>query len=125
MKILIIDDSLMDRKLLASLLKRSGVSQEILQSVDGEEGIRTLSGNYQDICLILLDWQMPKIDGIEFMKRVIQIPEAARIPIIMITASSSDADKTTARSVNPNLAGYIVKPYNADVLMQAIRPYLK
>lgn len=125
MKILVVDDSLMDRKLLISVLKRSGVTQEILQAVDGEEGIRTLSANFQDVCLILLDWQMPKIDGLEFMKRVLQVPEIAHIPIIMITASSAESDKATVRLINPSLAGYIVKPYNAELLMQTIRPHLK
>jgi two-component system chemotaxis response regulator CheY len=124
-KILIVDDSLMDRKLLTSVLKKNGVTQEILEAVNGEEGVRILGEKFKDICLILLDWQMPIMDGIEFMKAVVKVPEVANMPIVMITASGSEDNKRLAREVNPNLAGYIVKPYKADALIETIKPYLK
>jgi len=124
-KILIVDDSIMDRKLVKSLLKKNEIINEILEAADGEEAIKVLSGNYTDICLILLDWQMPKMDGITFMKKVLEIPEVAAIPIVMITASSSDDDKKYAQSVNPKLAQYVVKPYKPEVLLAAVRPYIK
>jgi len=124
-KILIVDDSLMDRKLLMNLMKKNGVENEILQAVDGEEGLKALSDNITDVCLILLDWQMPKMDGIEFMKGVVNVPEVASIPIVMITASGSDANKMLAKEVNPKLAGYIVKPYKPETLLHTIRPHLK
>ncbi len=125
MKILIVDDSLMDRKLLTSVLKKNGVTQELLEAVNGEEGVRILGEKYKEICLILLDWQMPVMDGIEFMKTVVKVPEVSTTPIVMITASGSEDNKRLAREVNPNLAGYIVKPYKADVLIETIKPYLK
>ena len=124
MKILIIDDSLMDRKLLSKLLEKNGVNNEIIQAGDGEEGLKVLIENLKDIGLILLDWQMPKMDGLEFMKGVVSVPEVATIPIVMITASGSEENKKQARDVNPNLAGYIVKPYTPDKLIETITPYL-
>ena len=125
MKILIIDDSLMDRKLVTNLIKKSGCENEILQAADGEEGLKVLSTHYQDICLILLDWQMPKMDGIEFMKGVVNVPTVASIPIVMISASGSEENKKQAKDVNPRLAGYIVKPYKTEDLITTIKPYLK
>ena len=125
MKILIIDDSLMDRKLLINLIKKSGVNNEILQAVDGEDGLKVLSEHYQDICLILLDWQMPKISGIDFMKASVNVPSTASIPIVMITASGSDDNKMQALTVNPHLAGYIVKPYKPETLLETIKGYIK
>ena len=125
MKILIIDDSLMDRKLVTNLIKKSGCENEILQAADGEEGLKVLSTHYQDICLILLDWQMPKMDGIEFMKGVVNVPTVASIPIVMISASGSEENKKQAKDVNPRLAGYIVKPYKSEDLITTIKPYLK
>ena len=77
MKILIVDDSLMDRKLLMNLLAKNGIENEILQAANGEEGLEILSSNFQDVCLILLDWQMPQMDGIEFMAGVIKVPAVA------------------------------------------------
>ncbi len=125
MKILIVDDSVLERKLLMSVLKKSGIENEILQAVDGEEAIQVLGNNYKDICLILLDWQMPKMSGIEFMKAVSHVPAVAYIPIVMVTASGSDDNKKEAREANPNLAGYVVKPYKPETLLMAIKPFVR
>ena len=125
MKILIVDDSLMDRKLLMNLLKKNSIENEVLQAADGEEGLKVLSAAYKDICLILLDWQMPKMSGIDFMRAVVKVPETSSIPIIMITASASEENKKLAKEVNPQLAAYIVKPYKPETLLGIIRPYVK
>lgn len=115
----------MDRKLLTKVLTKAGVKNEFLQAKDGEEGIEILSQNFQDICLILLDWQMPKVDGIGFMKNVIGVEQVAAIPIVMITASGSDDNKKLAYDTNPNLAGYVVKPYDTQALLVVVKPFLE
>jgi len=125
MKILIIDDSLMDRKLMMGALKKSGVQNEILEAQNGEEGLQVLVNNRKEICVILLDWQMPVMNGLEFMEGVVKVPEVSSIPIIMVTASGSDENKKQARSVNPNLAGYVVKPYKPDELISTVDPFIK
>lgn len=125
MKILAVDDSLLDRKLLIRVLMKSGITQEILQAEDGEQAMEILANNYTDICLVLLDWQMPKVSGIELMAGIVKIPDLASIPIIMVTASGSEDNKRAARQVNPNLAGYIVKPYKPEDLLAAIKPFLR
>jgi CheY-like chemotaxis protein len=125
MKILVVDDSLLDRKLLVRLLMKSGISQEILQAEDGEQAMEVLAHNYTDICLVLLDWQMPKVSGIELMSGIVKIPELSNLPIIMVTASGSEDNKRAARQVNPQLAGYLVKPYKPEELIAMIKPFLK
>ena len=87
--------------------------------------MEVLANNYMDICLILLDWQMPKVSGIELMAGIVKIPELSKIPIIMVTASGSDENKRTAHQVNPNLGGYLVKPYKPEELLTAIKPFLR
>ncbi|MBF0533182.1 MAG: response regulator [Candidatus Omnitrophica bacterium] len=124
MKILLIDDSLLDRKLMMNILKKAGIANEILQAPNGEEGLQIMVDHFSEICLIVLDWQMPKMDGIGFMKAAGKISEAAHIPIVMVTASGSDEDKRLAREVNPRLAGYIVKPYTAQTLIKTVDPFL-
>lgn len=124
MKILVVDDSLLERKLLINVLKKAGLEHEILQAVDGEDAIQILGANHKDICLILLDWQMPKMSGIEFMKAVIKVPAVFHIPIVMVTASGSEDNKKEAREANPNLAGYIVKPYKPETVIETIKPFL-
>ena len=125
MKILVVDDSLLDRKLLIRVLMKSGITQEILQAEDGEQAMEVLATNYSDIGLILLDWQMPKVSGVELMAGIVKIPELCDIPIIMCTASGSEENKQMAHKVNPNLAGYLVKPYKPEELLAAIKPFLR
>jgi len=125
MKILVIDDSLLDRKLLIRILMKAEISQEILQAEDGEQAMEVLAANYKDIGVVLLDWQMPKVSGIELMAGMVKIPELSSMPIIMVTASGSDENKRLAYQVNPQLAGYVVKPYKPDELIGALKPYLK
>ncbi len=125
MKILVVDDSMMDRRLTMSLLKKNGVENEIIQAEDGEKGLELLSLHYQDICLVLLDWQMPNVDGIAFMKAAQSVSQVSDIPIVMITASGSDENKRLANETNPKLAGYVVKPYKADDLLEVIKPLIK
>lgn len=125
MKILVVDDALLERKLVIGILKKLGVTNEILEAVDGEDALLNLGKNYKDIGLILLDWQMPKLSGLEFMQAALKVPATAKIPIVMVTASGSDECQRQAREVNPSLAGYVVKPVNPSKLIEAITPYIK
>ncbi len=125
MKILLVDDSMLDRKLLIRMLMKADVTQEILQAEDGEQGLEILANNFQDICLMVLDWQMPKMSGIELMSGIVKVPALASIPIIMVTASGSEENKKLAYEVNPKLAGYVVKPYKPEELLEAVKPFLK
>ncbi len=125
MKILIVDDSLIDHKIVISSIQMAGIKNEVLQASNGEQGLEILRQNFKDICLILLDWEMPRMNGIEFMKVVKKVPQVASIPIILITASGSDEHKKIAKEANPNLAGYLVKPYSKDKLVELVKSFLK
>ncbi len=125
MKILVVDDSVLERKLVIGILRKAGVTNEMLEAVDGEDALNVLGRNYKDICLILLDWQMPKVSGIEFMQGVIKVPATASIPIVMVTASGSEECQRQAREVNPKLAGYVVKPIKPEKLIESVTPHLK
>ncbi len=124
-KILVIDDADLERELLIEVLRGSGIKNEFLQARDGDEAIEMLGLNHKDICLILLDWQMPKMSGMEFMEGVVKVPAVNQIPIVMVSASGTDDNKKKARDVNPQLGGYVVKPYKPEELVNVIQEYLK
>jgi two-component system, chemotaxis family, chemotaxis protein CheY len=125
MKILIIDDSALDRKLLMRILQKAEIPNEIIQAEDGEQGLQMLAANFQDVCLVLLDWQMPKLNGIEVLEGIAKVPAVSDIPVIMVTASGAEENKKLAYSVNPKLAGYVVKPYKPDQMIETVKPFLK
>lgn len=125
MKIIIVDDSLLDRKLLSKSLINAGVKDEILQADNGEAGLRLIAENLGDIALVFLDYQMPQMTGIEVMQGLVSVPATAGLPIIMVTASAAEDSKQVAYGVNPKLAGYIVKPFKPDQLLAVVRPYVQ
>lgn len=125
MKILVIDDSQMDRRLLQHALKKAGVSEEILFAEDGQAGLDILRKFVGEVGLILLDSQTPKMDGLEFMRITRKDKAMAAIPIIMMTATWTNEHREVARLINPDLAGYIIKPFKAEELLAHIKPYLK
>lgn len=124
-KILVVDDSDLERELLIEVLKGAGVINGFLQARTGEDAIQTLGVRYQEIGLILLDWQMPQMSGMEFMEAVVKVPSVANMSIIMVTASGTDENKKKAYNVNPNLVGYIVKPYTPESILEVIYPFVQ
>jgi len=124
-KILVVDDSDLERELLIEVLKGAGVQNDFLQAKTGEDAIQLLGTRYKEIGLILLDWQMPKMSGMEVMEAVVKVPAVSNMPIIMVTASGTDENKKKARVVNPNLVGYIVKPYTPESLLDVIYPFVE
>jgi len=123
-KILLVDDSDLERELLIEVLKGAGVRNPFLEARSGEEAIQVLGTRSREIDLILLDWQMPEMSGMEFMEAVIKVPAVAMKAIIMITASGTEENKKTAYTINPNLAGYVVKPYTPQSLLDVISPFV-
>jgi len=125
LKILVVDDSDLERELLIEVLKGAGIKNEFMQAKTGDDAIQLLGTRYKDIGLILLDWQMPQMSGMEFMEAVVKVPQVSSKAIIMVSASGTDENKKKAREVNPNLAGYIVKPYTPESLLEVIKPFVK
>ena len=125
MKILIVDDSTLDRKILTSMLRKAKIDNEILEAADGTKALKILRENPQDIGLVLLDLQMPNMDGLELMRHLVKGDEMPAIPIVMVTTSTSVDDQKAAKLINPDLRGYIVKPVQHKELMKTITPYLK
>src|SRR3989338_11084458 len=115
-KIMVVDDSDLERELLVEVLKGAGVGNEFLNARTGEEAIQVLGTRYKEISLILLDWQMPEMSGMEFMEAVVKVPAVSKTAIIMVSASGTDENKKQAIQINPILAGYIIKPYTPESL---------
>ena len=123
-KILVVDDSDLERELLIEVLKGAGVKNEVIQARNGEEAIELMGTRYKEIGMILLDWQMPQMSGLDFMRAVVKVPKVADKIIVMVTASGTAEDKKKATQVNPNLAGYIVKPYTPQSILETIQTYV-
>jgi chemosensory pili system protein ChpA (sensor histidine kinase/response regulator) len=116
---LVVDDSITMRRVTQRLLERNGL--RVLTAKDGLEAIGVLQDQRPDI--ILLDIEMPRMDGYEFAKHIRNNPETAALPIIMITSRAGE--KHRARAIEVGVNDYLGKPYQEKDLLKAVQRLLK
>jgi len=123
-QILVVDDSGVQRKIIIQIIRQAGFNNEILEAGNGEEAIQVLGSHFKTVGLILCDWHMPEMNGIEFIEGVAKVPAVANIPVVMVTTAGAEEKLKQAYSVHPNLKGYIVKPFTSDQLKVVIAPFV-
>lgn len=119
LKILIVDDFELPRRLIRNMLNDIGYENHanILEAVDGVDAINVL--RCHDIDLIICDWVMPEMSGLEVLRAVRHDPKLAKIPFIMVTAEA-EKDKIMD-AIKSGVSQYIVKPFAADALYAKIK----
>jgi chemosensory pili system protein ChpA (sensor histidine kinase/response regulator) len=115
---LVVDDSITVRRVTQRLLERNGM--RVLTARDGVDAMEMLQEHTPDI--ILLDIEMPRMDGYEVATQVRADPRLAGIPIIMIT--SRVGEKHRARAIEIGVDDYLGKPYQEAQLLEAIEPLI-
>ena len=111
---LVVDDSITMRRVTQRLLERHNI--RVLTARDGMDAVTVLQDHAPDV--ILLDIEMPRMDGYQFATHVRNDPSAKDIPIIMITSRSGE--KHRARAIEIGVNDYLSKPYQEDQLIRAI-----
>ncbi len=122
MNVLIIDDSAVMRRIHRNALTGHGVPDEnIFEAGDGEAALKIASERV--IGLFLVDWNMPKLDGFQLVKKLRAVASYASTPIIMITSEAAKYNVMDA--INAGVTNYVVKPIKGDVLWQKLRKYVE
>ena len=118
LKVLLIDDSPMMRKMIMRTLRQADVEVDtILEAGNGQEGLEQVAAGGPD--LILCDWNMPVLDGLEFVR---QARPSTGVPILMVTTESTPDRVATATEAGAN--GFVTKPFTPERLGAAIREVL-
>jgi two-component system chemotaxis response regulator CheY len=115
---LVVDDSAITRRILTNSLRSIGFKQ-IVEAVDGKQALE-LCG--PDVDVVITDWNMPGMPGVELVRSLRANPELARIPVLLITARNGKEDVVEA--ANAGVDGYVVKPFTPDVLRVKIEELL-
>jgi len=119
MKIMIVDDSLSMRKIIGNVLKQLGFkAEDLIEATDGEDAWQKLQQNKDDVKIIFLDWNMPKMNGYDFLRLVRKHPEFNDVKIIMVTTETAKPKVIEALKAGAN--NYIAKPFSKDVLKQKL-----
>ncbi|MCP5105601.1 MAG: response regulator [bacterium] len=116
MKFLVVDDSSTMRRIIKNSLKRIGF-EDIIEAENGKDALE----KFGEADIILTDWNMPEMDGLEFVKRVRQTNTT--IPILMVTTNAAKDDIVEALKNGVN--NYIVKPFTPETLKEKVEAVLK
>jgi len=115
MKVLVVDDFATMRKIIKNLLKQAGY-QNIVEAEDGGAALRLLQS--QKVDFIISDWNMPNMNGLEFLTAVRADSELSSLPFLMVTAEA--LQENVVQAVKAGVSNYIVKPFTAEVLNEKI-----
>jgi two-component system phosphate regulon response regulator PhoB len=118
-KILVIEDEAPLRELLQYNLEKEGY--RVTLAVDGEDGLLHVEENKPD--LILLDWMLPQVSGIEVCRRLRRGNDTKLIPILMLTAKGEEADKV--RGLSTGADDYLTKPFSVPELIARVKALLR
>jgi len=124
-KILLVEDDPNDVELTLSALAENHLANEVFVVNDGEEALDYLyyQGGYEsreegNPALMLLDLKLPKVDGMEVLKRVKTDPGLRMIPVVMLTSSREEQDLVRSYDLGTN--GYVVKPVDFQNFVEAV-----
>ena len=117
-RILVVEDQEDNRQIVRDLLSANGY--ELTDAITGEEGVALAKRDRPD--LILMDIQLPGIDGYEATRRIKADPELRHIPIIVVTSYALSGDDQKAFAAGCD--GYVTKPFSPRLLLAKIREYL-
>ncbi len=117
-KILAVEDNEKDMYLIGFILRKNG--HEVIEARTGEEGVELAKKEKPD--LILMDVQLPGIDGLEATKRIRESEADAETPIVALTSYIMTGDREKA--LNAGCTGYLEKPINPETFMASVEKYL-
>ncbi len=117
--ILLVEDDLVDSMTVKRAVKEVGIGNPITVAENGEDALDYLHTTDKLPCLILLDINMPRMNGLEFLENIKHDPKYRRIPVIILTTSQEDQDKY--KSFDLHAAGYMVKPVDYEQFIQLMK----
>jgi len=120
-RILIIDDEAPIRNMLAFSLNRAEMDVDV--AAGGDEALARLNETDLPPDLIVMDWMMPGLDGLQLTRTLRDTPGLSQIPIIMLTARGNEHDRTTG--LDSGADDYVVKPFSTRELISRVRAVLR
>jgi two-component system cell cycle response regulator DivK len=118
-RILVVEDTPDNRQILRDLL--TSASYEVIEAINGAEGVAAAIEHLPD--LILMDIQLPVLDGYEATRRIKAHAATAKIPIIAVTSYALSGDEAKAREAGCD--GYVAKPFSPRQLLARVREFLQ
>ena len=115
-KALVVDDSRTIRMIIRRILVELGY--EVCEASNGREALDVLKAEEAAVDLVLADWNMPEMNGLELVKQLRRIPEYLSMKVIMVTTETEIAQMVSALEAGAN--EYVMKPFTKDILKEKL-----
>jgi len=115
-KALVVDDSRAVRMILARILKELGF--EVCEASNGIKALEVIEVEKGSVTLVLADWNMPEMNGLEMLKRLRRKTELSSLAVVMVTTETELEQMVTALEAGAN--EYIMKPFTKDILVEKL-----
>ena len=119
MRFLVVDDSTTMRRIIINTLNKLGYT-EVVEAGNGREGIDRV--NEGPVDLVITDWNMPEMNGIEFVRALRQMDGKQHLPVLMVTTNAAKDDIVEA--LRAGVTNYVVKPFTSDIIKEKIEAVL-
>jgi two-component system, chemotaxis family, chemotaxis protein CheY len=116
-KALVVDDSRAVRMILTKTLKELGF--EVREAANGREALEVIEAEKTAVTLVLADWNMPEINGLDLLKRLRQNPELSSLVVVMVTTETELDQMSAALEAGAN--EYVMKPFTKDILVEKLQ----
>ena len=116
-KALVVDDSRAVRMILAKTLRELGY--EVREAANGREALDVIEAEKNAVALVLADWNMPEINGLELLKRLRQNPELSSLVVVMVTTETELDQMVAALEAGAN--EYVMKPFTREIITDKLR----
>ena len=116
-KALVVDDSRAVRMILSRTLKEIGY--EVFEAANGREALEVIETERAGLKLVLTDWNMPEVNGLDLLKQVRQNPQLSSVVMVMVTTETELDQISTALEAGAN--EYVMKPFTKDILVEKLQ----
>jgi two-component system, chemotaxis family, chemotaxis protein CheY len=116
-KALVVDDSKAIRMLLVRALKQIGY--EVQEAANGREALEIIEAGNSGIKLVLADWNMPEMNGLDLLKRLRQNPALSSLAVVMVTTETEI--EQIAEAIEAGANEYVMKPFTQDILVEKLQ----
>jgi two-component system chemotaxis response regulator CheY len=116
-KALVVDDSRAVRMILSKTLKELGF--EVREAANGREALNVMETEKNEVGLVLADWNMPEVNGLELLQQLRRKPELASLVVVMVTTETELDQMAAALEAGAN--EYVMKPFTRDILVEKLQ----
>ena len=114
--VLVVDDSRIMRNIVKNTFSELKIPCDFLEAENGAKALQLLETN--KVSIVFLDWNMPEMDGMQFLKKVRSMPDYKNLPIIMVTSEA--AKYNVVEALQNGATDYIIKPVREKVFMEKL-----